>query len=35
MLCTYDVNIVEIDANNYETFYKLSIEKIQENLGKK
>ena len=35
MLCTYDVNIVEIDANNYETFYKLSIEKIQENLEKK
>ena len=38
MLCTYDVNIIEIGANNdkdYGNFYKLSIEKIKENLEKK
>ena len=34
MLCTYDVNLVEIVTNNFYEFYKIAIEKIKENLEK-
>lgn len=34
MLCTYDVNLVEIATKNFEEFYKIASEKIKENLKK-